>query len=135
MGMTGFHTLRQAVQDNSAVPSTAALSLMSDELTDVLTNSGMFDEVEVGITDNPDALVIALCRFHAHLDAGIVAGRLEQLWHDRLRYPFWEAHTTLVHPGHVELEGATRSSSAGHYATMHVVAQRATVPAQRAPSV
>ncbi|MFT4008501.1 MAG: hypothetical protein QM655_00510 [Nocardioidaceae bacterium] len=97
---------------------------MSAELTDVLTDSGLFDQVEVGTTDNPDALVIALCRFHAHLDEGVVAERLEQLWNDRLRYPFWEAHTMLVHVDQVELEGATRYSSAGHYMTLHVVAQK-----------
>ena len=33
--------------------------------------------------------------------------------------------------GHVEFEAATRYSSAGHYVTVHLVAQKAAIPVQR----
>ena len=33
----------------------------------------------------------------------------------------------------VEFEAATRSSNSGHYITVHVVAQKAQIPAQRRP--
>ena len=40
----------------------------------------------------------------------------------------------IAQPEHVEFQGATRFSSAGHYATVHLVAQKATIPAQRGRS-
>ena len=90
-----------------------------------------FDEVEVGHTDDVDKLVIAMCTFPAQADKTRVAQRLETMWQDRLRYGFWEAHALLVDDDQVELEGATRPSTYGHYVTVHVVAQKGRVPAQR----
>ena len=60
-----------------------------------------------------------------------VARHLERIWGDRVSYPFWEAHAFHVENGHVEFEAATRHSSAGHYVTVHLVAQKASIPAQR----
>jgi hypothetical protein len=134
MELTQFHTLRTAVQGNAALPSTVALASMEGDLRDLLMESGLFEDVEVETTDNPDALVIALCQFKPEFSEGDIAGALERMWQDRVRYPFWEAHSTLVAPEHVEFEGATRFSSAGHFATVHLVAQKARIPAQRVPS-
>ena len=78
-----------------------------------------------------DNLVIAMCTFPEELTESEIARRLELLWEDRLRYGFWEAHATLVDNGQVELEAATRASQTGHYITLHIVAQRGFVPAQR----
>jgi hypothetical protein len=134
MDLTHFHTLRTAVQGNAAPPSPVALASIEDDLKEMLLSSGQFEEVEVAITDNPDALVIALCQFKPECTENDVAASLERIWNDRVRYPFWEAHTTIVAPEHVEFEGATRFSSGGHYATVHLVAQKARIPAQRTPS-
>jgi len=90
-----------------------------------LVDTGWFDDVEVGATDDVDNLVIGMCRFPARLNEDQVARRLARLWEEELRYPFWDAHTTLVWEDQVELEGATRSSAQGHYVTVHIVAQRA----------
>jgi len=133
MDLAHFHTLRTAVQHNAVPPSTVALSSLEGELRDMLLSSDLFEEVEVEITDNPDALVIALCQFKPDCSEDSIAASLEQIWNDRVRYPFWEAHTTIVAPEHVEFEGATRFSSGGHYATVHLVAQKARIPAQRTP--
>jgi hypothetical protein len=134
MELTQFHTLRTAVQDNAAPPTGVALASMEGDLRDLLMASGLFEDVEVDTTDNPDELVIALCQFKPEHKESDVAGALERIWQDRVRYPFWEAHSVIVAPEHVEFEGATRFSSAGHYATVHLVAQKARIPAQRGPS-
>jgi hypothetical protein len=134
MELTQFHTLRTAVQGNAAAPSAVALASMEEDLRDLLMASGLFEEVEIETTDDPDALVIALCQFKPERNERDVAVLLERIWQDRVRYPFWEAHTTIVQPEYVEFQGATRFSSAGHYATVHLVAQKASIPAQRGPS-
>jgi hypothetical protein len=90
--------------------------------------------IEVGVTDDADALVIAMCTFPDEMDAGRLAHWMEQLWQQRLRFPCWEAHATLVDDDQVEFLGATRVSANGHYVTLHVVAQRATIPTQRTPA-
>jgi len=122
------------VQGNAVPPSGVALASMEGDLRDQLMASGLFEEVEVETTDDPDALVIALCQFKPDVSEADIAGALEHMWQDRVRYPFWEAHTVIVQPEYVEFEGATRFSSAGHYATVHLVAQKARIPAQREPA-
>ena len=134
MELLAFHKLRAAIQGNAFPGSGRDLASMEENLQGILMASGLFDTVEVGQTDDPDQLLIALCEFkpeHSGLD---VAEVVEQLWHERVRYPFWEAHSLSVDTEHVELQAATRTSGSGHYVTVHMVAQRAQVPAQRVPS-
>ncbi len=131
MELLHFHKLRTGVQVNAAPGSAEAIARAAEDLKEGLLATGLFEEVEVDRTDNPDSLVIALCHFNPGLTEAQVAGRLEQLWEDRLRYQFWEAHAMLLDEGHVEFEAATRSGSAGHYVTVHIVAQKAAIPAQR----
>jgi hypothetical protein len=97
-------------------------------------SSGLFVDVEVGRTEDPDQLVIALCTFDPHVSEAAVAAQLERMWADRVSYPFWEAHTLLVDPEHVEFEAASRPSPVGGYVTVHLVAQKARIPAQRRSS-
>ncbi len=134
MELTQFHKLRTAMRDNALPPSPLALASFEGDLRERLMDSGLFEEVEVEVTEDPDALVIALCQFTPERDEIDIAGALENLWENRVRYPFWEAHSVIVAPEHVEFQGATRVSSAGHYATVHLVAQKARIPAQRGPS-
>jgi hypothetical protein len=124
-----YHKLRRAVQMNArpgAVPERKALE---NQLRAALAAAG-FSEVETDATDDPDRLVIGLCSFAEH-PSEAVAEVLELLWQDHLRYGFWEAHAILVENDQVELLAATRASVTGHYATVHVVAQRRSVPSQR----
>lgn len=133
MDLVQFHKMRTAVQGNAYPGSGRDLTSMEETLRDLLLTSGVFDEVEVEHTDDPDQLVIALCHFKPDLSERDVAQLVERLWEQRVRYPFWEAHAVLVGEEHVEFEAATRDSTAGHYVTVHLVAQRAPVPAQRGP--
>ncbi|HET6693698.1 MAG TPA: hypothetical protein VFG97_05305 [Pedococcus sp.] len=133
MDLVQFHKMRTAVQGNAYPGSGRDLTSMEETLRDLLLTSGVFDEVEVEHTDDPDQLVIALCHFRPDLSERDVAQLVERLWEQRVRYPFWEAHAVLVGEEHVEFEAATRDSTAGHYVTVHLVAQRAPVPAQRGP--
>lgn len=133
MKMLHFHMLRAAVQANASPGSGSDLATMEGNLRDLLLDSGMFETVEVEHTDDPDQLVVALCQFRPDYDERDVAGYVERVWDDGLRYPFWEAHSLLVDDEHVELQGATRVSQSGHYATVHLVAQKARIPAQRVP--
>lgn len=132
MELMQFHTLRTAVQGNAFPGSVADLDSVGGTLRDLLMGSGLFAGVEVEHTEDPDKLVIAMCRFRPELSEDDVARHLETLWQDRIRYPFWEAHAFRVENGHVEFEAATRLSSAGHYVTVHLIAQKA-IPAQRLP--
>ena len=133
MNFVQFHKLRTAVQDNAYPGSGKDLATMEHTLRKLLMASGIFEEVEVEHTDDPDRLVIAFCHFKPNFAEEDIATHIEHLWHDRVQYPFWEAHTLVVDKEHVEFEAATRTSSTGPYLTVHLVAQKARIPAQRTP--
>jgi hypothetical protein len=132
MDLMLFHKMRTAIQGNAAPASHQDLATLEGTLRDHLMATGLFVQVEVERTDDPDRFVIALCEFDPDLSAEDVAGVLERMWQDKLRYPFWEAHAFKVENGHVEFEAASRHSNQGHYVTVHLVAQKARIPAQRA---
>jgi hypothetical protein len=134
MNLMQFHRIRTAIQDNATPGSSRDLATVEGSLRSLLMSSGLFVDVEVGRTEDPDQLVIALCTFDPHVSEAAVAAQLERMWADRVSYPFWEAHTLLVDPEHVEFEAASRPSPVGGYVTVHLVAQKARIPAQRRPS-
>lgn len=133
MNPTQFHAMRTALQDNAFPGRPRDLAEVGSALRELLLAGGIFRDVEVERTDDPDQLVIAMCTFDAGWSEVDVARHLEQVWRDRLAYPCWEAHSVLVDRGFVELLAATRHSTGGHYVTVHLVAQKALVPAQRGP--
>ena len=135
MNMLTFRRMRTAIQVNASPGDEEQLTAVEGTLREVLMDSGLFEEVEVEHTENPDELVIALCRFLPFYTERDVAQRLEQIWADRVRYPFWESHGMRTDDGFVEFEAASRPSSTGRYVTVHLVAQRARIPAQRTDSV
>jgi hypothetical protein len=132
MDLMQFHKMRRAIQGNAFPGSEADLETVGGTLRDLLMASGLFAGVEVENTENPDELVIAMCRFRPEVSEQDVARHLESMWDNRVRYPFWEAHAFRVANGHVEFEAATRHSNGGHYVTVHLIAQKA-IPAQRTP--
>ena len=134
MDLLQFHKLRTAIQDNAFPGSGTEVATVESGLRDLLLASGLFESVEVGTTSDQDRLVIALCRFRPFYTERDVAGRLEEIWDDRVAYPFWHAHAIRVTDGHIEFEAATRHSEGGHYVTVHLVAQRGAIPAQRLPA-
>lgn len=131
MDLLQFHRMRTAVQDNASPAKEVELAPVEQSLRDLLMASGVFEEVEVEHTDDPDQLVIALCKFLPYFTESDVARHLERIWADRVSYPFWEAHAVHVESEHVEFEAASRRSSSGHYVTVHLVAQKARIPSQR----
>ena len=132
MNLLSFHRVRTAIQENASPGHVADLAPVAGTLRELLTSSGVFEAVEVEHTDDPDRLVIGLCAFRPFYSERDVAARFEEIWSDRVRYPFWESHAVHVEEGHVEFEAASRASELGHYVTVHLVAQRAGLPAQRA---
>jgi hypothetical protein len=133
MKLVHFHTLRSGVQLNASPATERALVAMENKLRDLLTDTGLFDTVEIEHTDDPDQLVVALCQFRQNVSEDMVAAAVERIWDEGVSYTFWEAHSIFTEDGYVELEGATRESVLGRYATVHLVAQRSSVPAQRSP--
>jgi hypothetical protein len=131
MELTHYKKLRTAVQSNASPADVNDIREIEQALRDTLMSTGFFEEVEVDHTDNIDGMVIAMCKFPSQMSESQVAARLEQAWEDRLRFQFWEAHTTIVDDDQVEFQGATRTGSSGAYVTLHVVAQKAPIPAQR----
>ena len=133
MNPSRYHRMRAAIQVSASPGKETDLALVEANLWYMLTDCGLFDEVEVEHTEDVDQLVIALCRFDAGCSEAEVATQLERIWADRVRYPFWEAHTIRVYADQVEFEAASRHSDEGHYVTVHLVAQKTRIPAQRRP--
>lgn len=131
MRIIEYVKLRAGVQLNArpaALPEVRSVAL---QLQKALTDTGLFGGVEVDWTDNTDHLVVAMCQFHPSLTDEQAGLRLEEVWERQLRFGYWAAHTTLVTKGQVELQAATLRTVGGPYLTLHVVAQRAPLPAQR----
>lgn len=129
-----YSKLRTGVQLNARPGSVADRKAAALELRRGLLDTGLFADVEVDATEDPDHLVVAMCTFHPALTEQEAAMRLEDVWNSHLRHSYWAAHTTLVVKGQVELQGATLSNVGGPYVTLHVVAQRAPIPLQRSAS-
>lgn len=134
MDLLPFHERRTALQHAARPGEGLHLRVVHANVRDVLIASGLFEKVEVEETADVDRLVIALCTFRPFYTAEDIAFRLENLWANRVRFPFWEAHAIRTHEGHVEFEAASRSGPEGHYVTVHLVAVEASIPGQRHPS-
>ena len=134
MDLTKFHRVRTGIQVNASPGTGPELTAVESTLRSMLMASGLFEEVEVEHTADPDRLVIALCQFRPFLTEQDVATGLEEIWSDRVRYRFWEAHAVRTKNGHVEFEAASRASEVGHYVTVHLIAQKAGIPTQRSGS-
>ncbi len=135
MNTVQFHVMRQALLDNASPSRHSDLATVESSLRGLLLESGLFDLVEVERTDDPDRLVIGLCMFKQQFSAVDIARYLTRAWTGRVAYPFWEAHTVQVDRDFVELEAATRQGSGGRFVTVHLIAQKAMIPAQRTASV
>lgn len=128
-----FRKLRSGVQGNAAPGSSKDLEIVEKTLREMLMSSGIFMDVEVEHTNDPDRLVVALCRFAPEYSERDIAEVMEWMWQDRVSYPYWEAHSLLVDKAHVEFQAATRTGSNGHYVTVHLVAEQVRIPTQRTP--
>ena len=120
MDLRSFHLKRRALQLQAVPAARAELLPLERSLRGLLLSSHLFEDVEVSDTENPDGLVIAMCRFRSFLDEGDVAQQVERIWDERVRHPFWEAHGVRIEPDQVEFRAATRADVKGAYVTLHL---------------
>lgn len=133
MDLKGYHRMRRGMQTNASPGSRKELVGIESNIREMLMTSGIFANVEVEHTDDPDRLVVALCRFSPDYSERDIAEVMEWMWRDRVSYPYWEAHSLIVDRDHVEFQAATRNGDGGRYVTVHLVAQQARIPLQRQP--
>lgn len=133
MDLARFHKVREGVQSNASPGTSGEVAAAEALLRSALQATPGFLHVEVERTPDLDRLVIAMCSVSPDLSTSDAADALLALWLHQVSEPFWEAHGLVVHEDQVELEAATRASSHAGYLTVHVLAQRSAVPAQRGP--
>lgn len=131
MRLATYEQLRTSVQANGTPATAGQLTAMAGRLCDLLSHTALFDWFEVGTTEDPDRLVVAMCHLRPESSDVVVAQRLEAIWSDSLLRPSWGAHVVSREDGQVELQGATMASDQGHFVTVHVLATKARVPEQR----
>lgn len=131
MQLLHFHTLRTGVQANASPSKGQALIALESVLRDRLKDSGLFDTVEVEHTHDTDRLLAGICQYRQSLSEHDVLDRLEEVWEEQVAYPFWEAHAVGIDDGFVEFEAATRERVNGPYVTVHLIAEKSSVPSQR----
>jgi hypothetical protein len=127
MDLTSFHKLRQAVQENASPAHSEHVVLLLQHLQHLMQGSGLFSEVELGRTDDLDQLVIGVSRCADGIlpwEAGV---GVEQIWQRASANAVWEAHFLGSSESLMELEGALTVDDSGHYVTVHLVAEPATV--------
>ena len=127
MDMTSFHKLRWAVQENAHRADPRHAAALQAALERSLRASRLFAEVELGRTDDPDQMVIGVCRCAddvAPWEAGV---GVERLWGVVALETKWEAHAVGCTDSLMEFEGAVTIDDSGHYITVHLVAEPASV--------
>ena len=138
MNLAAFQSLRSGLQRNAAPATSQVRKVVERGLREELQATGVFEDVEVGASDDADRLLVALCTFPAQVEDSAVACAVETAW-SALAFPYWQAHAFLAEDGHVELQAASLDRPGGRFVTVHLVAQRAggpvfsgdPVPAQR----
>jgi hypothetical protein len=128
MNLLHFQTLRNGLKLNAAPAAARVREVIETGLREELAAAGLFDEIEVGTSDDPDRLVLGLCTFRADVPDEEAAAAVERAW-SALAFHHWSAHTFLTDDGHVELQAATLDRPGGRYVSVHLVAQRAALPA------
>lgn len=123
MDQTAFHKLRTAVQENAHPADAGQARALMSSLKGAFERSGLFAEVELGTTDDPDRLVIGVCRCAPGVlpwEAGI---GVERMWTTAVLDLQWQAHTVGCTESLMEFEGAVTLDGSGHYVTVNVVAE------------
>jgi hypothetical protein len=124
MDVGAMHKLRQAMQENSDPGSSMEVYELERSLRHELEGCGLFDQVEVGSTSDPDQLAIALCRCAGDVPVWEAGHRLERVWAVLRSDAPWEVHTSTLTQEVVDFEGAMILPDGHHFLTLHVVALR-----------
>jgi hypothetical protein len=127
MDMTSFHKLRLAVQENAHRADPQHAAALQGALERSLRASRLFAEVELGRTDDPDQMVIGVCRCADEVAPWEAGVGVERLWGVLALESKWEAHSVGCTESLMEFEGAVTVDDAGHYITVHLVAEPAPV--------
>jgi len=125
MDTRAFHKLRTAVQQNAGAAHPEHAGALQAALQAALEASRLFAEVELGPTDDPDRLVIGVCRCADDVlpwEAGI---GVERIWMSAVVDLYWEAHAVGCTDSLMEFEGAATVDDRGHYLTVNIVAEPA----------
>jgi hypothetical protein len=123
MDHASFHVLRTAVQENARPADEGHAQFLQRRLSEALVASRLFDQVELGRTEDPDQLVIGLCRCAEGIlpwEAGI---GVERVWSSIAAEVPWESHTLACTDSLMEFEGAVTIDSSGHFITVRLLAE------------
>lgn len=127
MHKAGFHKLRLAAQENASPAGELRAMALQREFEQALSGSGLFERVEMGRTDDPDQMVIGLCRCADGIMPWEAGMGLERLWRSITGAFVWEAHSVECTDSMMEFEGAVTIGDRVNYLTVHVVAEAAVV--------
>jgi hypothetical protein len=123
MDVTSFHKLRLAVQENASPADSDLATHLRHSLQAALAGSRLFDDIELGHTDDRDQLVIGVCRCADGVLPWEAGMGLERLWQTVAADAPWEAHTVSCTDSLMDFEGALTVDDKGRYITVHVVAE------------
>lgn len=128
MEMASFHKLRAAAQMNAEPADDSATLRVLRTLQDALVASGLFSEVELGRTADPDQMVIGVCRCTERFlpwEAGV---GVERIWRGLGEALPWASHAIVHTDTLMEFEGAVTVDAGGRYVTVHLVAEPHAAP-------
>ena len=106
MDPTSFHKLRTAAQENGNPAYGRPAARFRDALRAALAGSRLFSDVELGYTDDPDQLVIGVCRCADGVLPWKAGIGIERLWQSVANGLPWEAYTVGCTSSLMEFEGA-----------------------------
>lgn len=132
MNLVDFQRLRCGLKLNAAPAMSPVRKAMEAGLREELLRSGLFADLEIGGTHEVDHLLVALGTFRHGVSDQQVAHAIQRAW-AAVAFHHWQAHAFLIQDGHVELQAATLDRPAGHYVTLHLVAQMSEAPAEASP--
>ena len=125
MDIASFHRLRAALQENAHPASAQAAVGIQRTLHDALMGSRLFAEVELGRTQDPDQMIVGVCRCADRVLPWEAGMGVERLWRRASADTAWEAHGVACTESLMEFEGAVTVDDSAHYVTVHLVAQPA----------
>ena len=123
MDVTSFHKLRLAVQENASQADPDLATHLRHSLQAALTASRLFGEVELGHTDDPDQMVIGVCRCADGVLPWEAGMGVERLWQTVSAEVAWEAHSVSCTDSLMDFEAAVTVDDKGRYITVHIVAE------------
>lgn len=127
MNLDGLRSLRSSVQRDATPASSQVRRILEDGLREELLTTGVFTDLSVGGSSDPDRHLMVLGLFGSDLTEDEVADAVDRAWSE-VAFHHWRAEAFLVQDGHVEFLALSLDRPGGHYVTVHLVVQRSTAP-------